>query len=213
MPRLECHMHAQRLFEANGAAPLIGNFRFLSHRFSPDVRHLGGMPRFRQSGSAHSFGDGHPRACWSDPGLAQRLGARSDLRRAFPESAETAQYSRTPASGFSRDPDGSGGLRKRVDASVKAARRTIPFASRFRAAPCRFTSGHRASSGFVDTWYFACEMSVTAQSQFAKRYPKEFRQQAVEQPRAGRSLYELSRELGCSRWAISRRQASRGWAR
>lgn len=50
-----------------------------------------------------------------------------------------------------------------------------------------------------------------AKSKFAKRYPKEFRAQMVQLHRAGRSLSELSREFGCSQWAISRwvRQAAR----
>ena len=43
-----------------------------------------------------------------------------------------------------------------------------------------------------------------AKSKFAKRYPKEFRRQLVQLHRAGRSLTELSREFGCSQWAISR---------
>lgn len=50
-----------------------------------------------------------------------------------------------------------------------------------------------------------------AKSKHAKRYPKEFRQQLVQLHRAGRSLSELSREFGCSQWAISRwvKQADR----
>ncbi len=50
-----------------------------------------------------------------------------------------------------------------------------------------------------------------AKSKFAKRYPPEFRRQLVQQHRAGRSLTDLSREFGCSQWAISRwvRQADR----
>jgi transposase len=50
-----------------------------------------------------------------------------------------------------------------------------------------------------------------AKSKFAKRYPKEFRRQLVELHRAGRTLSELSREFGCSQWAISRwvKQADR----
>ena len=45
----------------------------------------------------------------------------------------------------------------------------------------------------------------------AKRYAPEFRRQLVELHRAGRSLTELSRECGCSQWAISRwmKQADR----
>ena len=50
-----------------------------------------------------------------------------------------------------------------------------------------------------------------AKSKHAKRYPKEFRRQLVELHRAGRTLSELSREFGCSQWAISRwvKQADR----
>lgn len=50
-----------------------------------------------------------------------------------------------------------------------------------------------------------------AKSKHAKRYPKEFRRQLVELHRAGRTLSELSREFGCSAWAISRwvKQADR----
>ena len=50
-----------------------------------------------------------------------------------------------------------------------------------------------------------------AKSKFAKRYPPEFRRQMVELHRAGRSLSQLSREFGCSQWAISRwvKQADR----
>lgn len=48
-------------------------------------------------------------------------------------------------------------------------------------------------------------------SKHAKRYPKPFRAQMVQLHRAGRSLSELSREFGCSQWAISRwiKQAER----
>lgn len=48
-------------------------------------------------------------------------------------------------------------------------------------------------------------------SKQAKRYPKEFHAQLVQLHRAGRSLSELSREFGCSPWAISRwvKQADR----
>ena len=50
-----------------------------------------------------------------------------------------------------------------------------------------------------------------AKSNHAKRYPKEFHRQMVELHRAGRSISELSREFGCSQWAISRwvKQADR----
>ena len=50
-----------------------------------------------------------------------------------------------------------------------------------------------------------------AKSKHAKRYPKEFNRQMVELHRAGRTLSELSREFGCSQWAISRwvKQADR----
>lgn len=50
-----------------------------------------------------------------------------------------------------------------------------------------------------------------AKSKHAKRYPKEFHRQMVELHRAGRTLSELSREFGCSQWAISRwvKQADR----
>jgi transposase len=50
-----------------------------------------------------------------------------------------------------------------------------------------------------------------AKSKYAKRYPKEFRQQLIELHRAGRSLAELSREFGPTQWAISRwvKQADR----
>src|SRR5688572_10729615 len=50
-----------------------------------------------------------------------------------------------------------------------------------------------------------------AKSKFAKRYAKALRQQMVELHRAGRSLPSLSREFGCSQWAISRwvKQADR----
>lgn len=50
-----------------------------------------------------------------------------------------------------------------------------------------------------------------AKSKFAKRYPKEFQTQLARLHRAGRSLSELSREFGCSPWAISRwaKQADR----
>jgi len=50
-----------------------------------------------------------------------------------------------------------------------------------------------------------------AKSKHAKRYPKEFRRQLVELHRAGRTLAQLSREFGCSQWAISRwvKQADR----
>lgn len=48
-------------------------------------------------------------------------------------------------------------------------------------------------------------------SKFATRYPPEFRRQLVELYRAGRSMTALSREFGCSQWAISRwvKQADR----
>src|SRR5688572_6125292 len=42
----------------------------------------------------------------------------------------------------------------------------------------------------------------SVKSKFAKRYPVEFRRQMVELHRAGRGLTELSREFGCSPWAI-----------
>ena len=50
-----------------------------------------------------------------------------------------------------------------------------------------------------------------AKSKHAKRYPKEFHRQMVELHRGGRTLSELSREFGCSQWAISRwvKQADR----
>jgi transposase len=50
-----------------------------------------------------------------------------------------------------------------------------------------------------------------AKSKYAKRYPKEFQAQLVRLHRAGRSFTELSREFGCSPWAISRwaKQAER----
>ena len=53
--------------------------------------------------------------------------------------------------------------------------------------------------------------STVAKSKFAKRYPKEFHRQMVQLHRAGRTLLELSREFGCSQWAISRwvKQADR----
>ena len=53
--------------------------------------------------------------------------------------------------------------------------------------------------------------STVAKSKFAKRYPKEFHRQMVQLHRAGRTLSELSREFGCSQWAISRwvKQADR----
>ena len=52
---------------------------------------------------------------------------------------------------------------------------------------------------------------MATKSKFAKRYPKEFRRQMVELQRAGRSIPSLSREFGCSQWAISRwiKQADR----
>ena len=45
----------------------------------------------------------------------------------------------------------------------------------------------------------------------AKRYAPEFRRQLVELHRAGRKISELSREFGCSEWAITRwvKQADR----
>ena len=48
-------------------------------------------------------------------------------------------------------------------------------------------------------------------SKYAKRYPKEFRQQMVELHRAGRTLSDLARQFGPTPWAISRwvRQADR----
>lgn len=48
-------------------------------------------------------------------------------------------------------------------------------------------------------------------SKFAKRYPPQFHRQMVELVRAGRKISELSREFGCSQWAISRwvKQADR----
>lgn len=50
-----------------------------------------------------------------------------------------------------------------------------------------------------------------AKSKHAKRYPKEFHAQMVQLHRAGRTVSELSREFGCSQWAISRwiKQADR----
>ena len=50
-----------------------------------------------------------------------------------------------------------------------------------------------------------------AKSKHAKRYPRQFQAQLVQLHRAGRSLSELSREFGCSSWAISRwvKQADR----
>ena len=50
-----------------------------------------------------------------------------------------------------------------------------------------------------------------AKSKFAKRYPPEFHRQMVELVRAGRKIADLSREFGCSAWAISRwvKQADR----
>jgi transposase len=50
-----------------------------------------------------------------------------------------------------------------------------------------------------------------AKSKFAKRYPAEFHRQMVELVRAGRRISELSREFGCSEWAIHRwvKQADR----
>ena len=53
--------------------------------------------------------------------------------------------------------------------------------------------------------------STVVKSKFAKRYPKEFHRQMVQLHRAGRTLSELSREFGCSQWAISRwvKQADR----
>lgn len=53
--------------------------------------------------------------------------------------------------------------------------------------------------------------STVVKSRFAKRYPKEFHRQMVQLHRAGRTLSELSREFGCSQWAISRwvKQADR----
>ncbi len=47
-------------------------------------------------------------------------------------------------------------------------------------------------------------MAKTKFPKRAKRYAPEFRQQLVELHRAGRRIADLSREFGCSQWAISR---------